>query len=74
MLRAVLLAAMGSCTCEYLARLWQGTLEEAVEADLILHVIDAASPDVLAQQATVYRVLQELGVTDDQLRSRLVEV
>ena len=65
---------MESCACDYLASLWQGTLEEAVEADLILHVIDAASPDVLAQQATVYRVLKELGVTDDQLRSRLVEV
>ena len=45
-----------------------------MEADLLLHVIDAASPDVVAQQATVYRVLRELGVSDAQLRNRLVEV
>ena len=52
----------------------QGTLEEAIEADLLLHVIDAAAPDVVNQRATVYRVLRELGVSDSQLRSRVVEV
>ena len=58
-------------------KLWagvQGTLEEAIEADLLLHVIDAASPDVANQRATVYRVLRDLGVTDGQLRSRVIEV
>ncbi len=52
----------------------QGTLEEAIEADLLLHVIDAAAPDVANQRATVYRVLRELGVSDGQLRSRVIEV
>jgi len=49
-------------------------LEEAIEADLLLHVIDGASPDVANQRATVYHVLRELGMTDAQLRSRVVEV
>ena len=52
----------------------QGTLEEAIEADLLLHVIDSAAPDVAHQRATVYRVLRELGVSDSRLRSRVVEV
>ena len=54
--------------------IWQGTLEEAIEADLLLHVIDGASPDVNNQRVTVYHVLRELGMTDAQLRSRVVEV
>ena len=41
---------------------------------MLLHVIDAASPDVANQRDTVYRVLRELGVTDSQLRSRVIEV
>ena len=45
-----------------------------MEADLLLHVIDAASPDVQGQRATVLRVLRELGVTDAQLRCKVVEV
>ena len=49
-------------------------MEEAIEADLLLHVIDGASPDVANQRATVYHVLRELGVTDGQLRSRVIEV
>ncbi len=49
-------------------------MEEAIEADLLLHVIDGASPDVANQRATVYHVLRELGMTDAQLRSRVVEV
>ena len=52
----------------------QGTLEEAIEADLLLHVIDGASPDVANQRDTVYHVLRELGMTDAQLRSRVIEV
>ena len=40
---------------------FQATLQEAVEADLLLHVVDAASPHFLEQVAEVQRVLQEIG-------------
>ena len=40
---------------------FRATLEEVVEADLVLHVRDAAHPDGEAQNADVARVLAELG-------------
>jgi GTP-binding protein HflX len=44
-----------------LVEAFQATLSEAVEADLLLHVVDASSPVLLEQQAEVERVLQEIG-------------
>jgi GTP-binding protein HflX len=43
---------------------FQATLQEAVDADLLLHVVDAASPHFLEQIAEVQRVLGEIGATD----------
>lgn len=43
---------------------FQATLQEAVDADLLLHVVDAASPDFLEQMAEVQRVLREIGAAD----------
>ncbi|HEX9431259.1 MAG TPA: GTPase HflX [Burkholderiales bacterium] len=40
---------------------FRATLEETVRADLLLHVVDAASPAREAQQAEVDKVLAELG-------------
>ena len=40
---------------------FQATLQEAVDADLLLHVVDAANPDHPEQIAEVQRVLQEIG-------------
>ena len=40
---------------------FQATLQEAVDADLLLHVVDAASPNFLEQIAEVQRVLGEIG-------------
>ena len=40
------------------------TLEEVAEADLILHVIDAGSPERERQVAAVKRVLEEVGASD----------
>ncbi|MBS1217430.1 MAG: GTP-binding protein HflX, partial [Proteobacteria bacterium] len=40
---------------------FQATLEETVQADLLLHVIDAGSPDRDAQIAAVNSVLAEIG-------------
>jgi GTP-binding protein HflX len=37
------------------------TLQEAADADLLLHVVDAASPDFMQQIAQVQRVLREIG-------------
>jgi GTP-binding protein HflX len=43
---------------------FQATLQEAVDADLLLHVVDAASPHFLEQIAEVQRVLGEIGAAD----------
>ena len=43
---------------------FQATLQEAVDADLLLHVVDAASPNFLVQIAEVQRVLGEIGAID----------
>ncbi len=43
---------------------FQATLQEAVDADLLLHVVDAASPNFLEQIAEVQRVLNEIGAAD----------
>ena len=44
-----------------LVEAFEATLHEAAEADLLLHVIDAASPLRAEQQAEVDRVLDEIG-------------
>jgi GTPase len=40
------------------------TLQEATEADLLLHVVDGASPDYLEQIEQVQRVLSEIGAAE----------
>jgi GTP-binding protein HflX len=40
---------------------FEATLQEAVDADLLLHVVDAANPDHPEQIAEVQRVLHEIG-------------
>ena len=40
---------------------FQATLQEAVEADLLLHVVDAANPNYPEQMREVGRVLAEIG-------------
>ena len=40
---------------------FKATLEEAVNADLLLHVIDSANPEVLKQIESVDKVLAEIG-------------
>lgn len=43
---------------------FKATLEEAVVANFLIHVIDAASPDAEAHRATTDEVLKELGIGD----------
>jgi GTP-binding protein HflX len=47
-----------------LVEAFKATLQEASEAQLLLHVIDANSPKLHEQWAEVERVLDEIGVTD----------
>ena len=46
---------------------FRATLEEVVEADLILHVVDASNPEWSRQVAAVERVLDEVGAGRDAL-------
>ncbi|MDG3004216.1 GTPase HflX [Paludisphaera mucosa] len=43
---------------------FKATLEEARQADLLLHVVDASSPDAEQQVKAVEEVLDELGLKD----------
>jgi GTP-binding protein HflX len=43
---------------------FRATLEETVQADVLLHVVDAASEDRDAQVAAVNQVLEEIGAAD----------
>ena len=40
------------------------TLQEAVDADLLLHIVDGSNPDHLEQIEQVQRVLEEIGAAD----------
>ena len=43
---------------------FKATLEETRQADLLLHVADASSPNVSDQITAVYDVLQEIGIEE----------
>lgn len=45
----------------HLVASFKATLEEAVNADLLLHVIDVSNPDVLKQIETVNKTLKDIG-------------
>jgi len=60
-----------------LVEAFRATLEEVSEADIILHVRDAAHPETAAQQSDVLNVLAEMerdGTLDADWPSRLIEV
>jgi GTP-binding protein HflX len=48
----------------HLVASFKATLEEARQADLLIHVADASSPAALDQIAAVYEVLRELGIEE----------
>ncbi|MEX0644581.1 MAG: GTPase HflX [Parvularculaceae bacterium] len=52
----------------HLVAAFRATLEEVLEADLIIHVRDAHHPDSEAQRADVKSVLEALGVAGDDKR------
>jgi GTP-binding protein HflX len=43
---------------------FRATLEEANQADLLLHIADASSPDVYAQIDAAFRVLTDIGIRE----------
>ncbi|WP_417411758.1 GTPase HflX [Hoeflea sp.] len=57
----------------HLVAAFRATLEEVVEADLILHVRDMADPDRSSQAADVEAILNSLGVGEIEPR-RMLEV
>lgn len=53
---------------------FRATLEEVIEADLILHVRDIAHPESDAQRRDVEGVLRDLGIDALEARSPILEV
>jgi len=53
---------------------FKATLEEAVNADLLLHIIDVSNPDVLKQIESVNVVLEEIGCGDKPILMLLNKV
>lgn len=48
----------------HLVQAFKSTLEEAVFADILIHVVDASNPQVMKQMAVVYDTLKQLGAKD----------
>lgn len=48
----------------HLVASFRATLEETVQADLLLHVADATHPEVFHQIEAAYKVLEELGIRE----------
>ncbi len=53
---------------------FKATLEEAVNADLLIHVVDAANPDVLKQIDSVKHVLADIGCGEKPILTVLNKV
>ena len=47
-----------------LVEAFEATLQEAADADLLLHVMDASNPQLVAQREEVERVLADIGAAD----------
>lgn len=53
---------------------FRATLEEVLQADVIIHVRDAANPDSKEQKRDVLKVLESLGLSQIEENSRYIEV
>lgn len=53
---------------------FKSTLEEAVQADILLHLVDASNPHAPAQAEATYEVLKELGAMNRPLITVLNKV
>ncbi len=50
-----------------LVNAFKATLEEAVVADFLIHVLDVNNPDIMAHHATTLEVLKELGAKEKSI-------
>ena len=53
---------------------FRATLEEVLEADLILHVRDIAHAESEIQAENVRAILAEMGIDQDEQQARMIEV
>ena len=58
----------------HLIESFKGTLEEVVNADVLLHLIDASSKNAKRQEKAVFDVLKEIGVTDKPVMTVLNKI
>jgi GTP-binding protein HflX len=58
----------------HLVAAFRATLEEVLEANIILHVRDMSDPDNGAQAADVNRILSDLGIDEKDKAERIIEV
>jgi GTP-binding protein HflX len=58
----------------HLVAAFRATLEEVLEADLILHVRDMSDDDNAAQSSDVMRILSDIGIGDAEGADRIIEV
>jgi GTP-binding protein HflX len=58
----------------HLIEAFKATLEEVVEADLLVHVLDASSPIAGELNQAVYEVLEELGIHDKPIVTLLNKI
>ncbi len=58
----------------HLVAAFRATLEEVLEADLVLHVRDMSDPDNAAQAGDVMRILADLGIDEKIAEERIIEV
>ncbi|KAK8970360.1 GTP-binding protein [Platanthera guangdongensis] len=56
-----------------LVEAFHATLEEVVEADLLLHVLDSSAPNVDEQRSSVLEVLLKIGVSEEKIQN-MIEV
>ncbi|KZV29907.1 GTP-binding protein chloroplastic [Dorcoceras hygrometricum] len=56
-----------------LVEAFHATLEEVVEADLLVHVLDSSAPNLDEHRETVLQVLGQIGVPDEKLHN-MIEV
>ncbi|MDP8215988.1 MAG: GTPase HflX [Candidatus Kaelpia imicola] len=53
---------------------FRATFEEIAEADLILHLIDLSNPLAVKRRASVYKVLDQLGIKDKNILTVLNKI
>ncbi|KAI5581278.1 hypothetical protein BDE02_07G007100 [Populus trichocarpa] len=56
-----------------LVQAFRATLEEVVEADLLVHLMDSTAPNLEEHRATVLQALQQIGVSEEKLQN-MIEV